>query len=113
MSYHDVIRDCVADGVLHAHYKVADLREARSHLPAAAAEYSDCRSVIDAAVLQAARPGAGTPAATSTGAVVPVAGAPVPSPSTNLPAALLIALIVLAATAALLASRVPLRLRRR
>lgn len=113
MSYHDVIRDCASDGVLHAHYTVADLRAARSHLPAAVGEYSNCRSVIDAAILQAARPGGGTPATTSTGAVVPVVGAPVPSASSDLPGALLIALIVLAATTALLASGVALRLRRR
>jgi hypothetical protein len=112
VSYHDVIRDCAEHGTFSAHYSVATLRDARAHLPAAVGEYSNCASVIDRAILQAARPGGGTTAVTSTGAVVPTGGSPVPSPATDLPGALLLALIVLAAAAVLLASSVALRLRR-
>lgn len=108
-----MIQDCVDRGALSAHYSVATLRDARSHLPTAVGEYSGCASLIDTAILQAARPGGVTLAATSTGAVVPAAGTSVPAPSNDLPGALLLALIVLAATAALLISSVALRLRRR
>lgn len=45
-----VIRDCVADGSLDGGYSDADKRAALQQLPADQEEYSDCPSVIAAAI---------------------------------------------------------------
>jgi hypothetical protein len=52
-----VIRDCSEDGVLNRHYSHKDLTDALNHLPSDIDEYTDCRSVIRAAQLAAARTG--------------------------------------------------------
>src|SRR5919199_1354036 len=49
-----VIRDCADDGRLQGHYSPSDLRRAQRELPSDLNEYSDCASVIAAAI-----PGAG------------------------------------------------------
>jgi hypothetical protein len=49
-SADQVVRDCVYDGKLDHHYSNAELRRALDHLPSDAAEYSDCRDVIAAAI---------------------------------------------------------------
>jgi hypothetical protein len=45
-----VIRDCAQDGVLNKHYSQKDLRDALNNLPSDIDEYTDCRSVIQAAM---------------------------------------------------------------
>src|SRR5919202_2689265 len=45
-----VIRDCADDGRLQGHYSPSDLRRAQSELPSDLNEYSDCASVIAAAI---------------------------------------------------------------
>jgi phage shock protein PspC (stress-responsive transcriptional regulator) len=45
-----VIRDCARDGVLNKHYSQKDLRSALNNLPSDIDEYTDCRSVIQAAM---------------------------------------------------------------
>jgi hypothetical protein len=42
--------DCQDDSVLQGHYTTAELRDARAHLPADIAEYSDCRDVLSRAI---------------------------------------------------------------
>lgn len=45
-----MIRDCADDGSLSKQYSSKDLRGARDNLPAELSEYSDCRSLIAAAL---------------------------------------------------------------
>lgn len=45
-----VIRDCAQDGVLNKHYSHKDLQDALNNLPSDIDEYTDCRSVIQAAL---------------------------------------------------------------
>jgi hypothetical protein len=45
-----VIRDCAQDGKLDHHYSQKDLRKAEQTLPSDIDEYTDCRSVIRAAM---------------------------------------------------------------
>jgi hypothetical protein len=47
----DVIRDCAQDGQLNKHYTQKELRDALNNLPSDIDEYTDCRSVIRAALL--------------------------------------------------------------
>lgn len=49
-SPQQVIRDCADDGSLSKDYSNKDLRGARDNLPAELDEYSDCRSLIAAAL---------------------------------------------------------------
>jgi hypothetical protein len=49
-SASDVIRDCAQDGKLDKTYSQRDLRNANSNLPSDIDEYTDCRSVIRAAM---------------------------------------------------------------
>jgi phage shock protein PspC (stress-responsive transcriptional regulator) len=46
----DAIRDCAQDGQLNKHYSQKDLRSALNNLPSDIDEYTDCRSVIQAAM---------------------------------------------------------------
>jgi hypothetical protein len=46
----DVIRDCAQDGVLNKHYSQKDLQNALNNLPSDINEYTDCASVIRAAM---------------------------------------------------------------
>ena len=48
-----IIRDCIDDSVLEGHYSLSELRNARSHLPTDADEYSDCRDVLARAIAAA------------------------------------------------------------
>jgi hypothetical protein len=45
-----VIRDCAQDGVLNKHYSHKDLQSALNNMPSDIDEYTDCRSVIQAAL---------------------------------------------------------------
>lgn len=45
-----VIRDCADDGKLDKHYSQKDLQDAERNLPSDIDEYTDCRSVIRAAL---------------------------------------------------------------
>lgn len=45
-----VIRDCADDGQLSRHYSQKDLRDAYNNLPSDIDEYTDCRSIIRAAM---------------------------------------------------------------
>jgi phage shock protein PspC (stress-responsive transcriptional regulator) len=45
-----VIRDCADDGQLSKHYSQKDLQDAYNNLPSDIDEYTDCRSVIRAAM---------------------------------------------------------------
>jgi phage shock protein PspC (stress-responsive transcriptional regulator) len=45
-----VIRDCAQDGQLNKHYSQKELRDALNNLPSDIDEYTDCRSVIRAAM---------------------------------------------------------------
>jgi hypothetical protein len=49
-SWKDVIRDCAQDGKLDKHYSLTELRDADHNLPSDINEYTDCRSVIRAAM---------------------------------------------------------------
>jgi hypothetical protein len=50
-NYHDVIRECYNTGQLTpGKYSRQDLKQARRHLPADIKEYSDCQSLINAAL---------------------------------------------------------------
>ena len=49
-DYHVIIRDCAQDGQLNRHYSYQDLKSAREHLPTDIKEYTDCASVISAAM---------------------------------------------------------------
>ena len=49
-SGNDVIRDCAQDGQLNKHYSQKDLQDAYNNLPSDIDEYTDCRSVIRAAM---------------------------------------------------------------
>jgi hypothetical protein len=46
----DVIRDCAQDGQLNKHYTQKELQSALNNLPSDIDEYTDCRSVIRAAM---------------------------------------------------------------
>jgi hypothetical protein len=46
----DVIRDCADDGKLDKQYSQKELQDAQSNLPSDIDEYTDCRSVIRAAL---------------------------------------------------------------
>ena len=49
-SWQQAIRDCANDGRLHQHYSQSDLEQALRHLPPDIAEYTDCSSVLKAAL---------------------------------------------------------------
>jgi hypothetical protein len=49
-SWQSVIRDCAQDGKLDQHYSQSDLHKAEQNLPSDIDEYTDCRSVIRAAM---------------------------------------------------------------
>jgi hypothetical protein len=49
-SANDVIRDCAYDGKLDKHYTHKELQTAYNNLPSDANEYTDCASVIKAAM---------------------------------------------------------------
>jgi hypothetical protein len=49
-SANDVIRDCAYDGKLDKHYSHKELQSAYNNLPSDANEYTDCASVIQAAL---------------------------------------------------------------
>ena len=49
-SSDDVIKDCAQDGKLDKHYSQKELRGAEKNLPSDIDEYTDCRSVIRAAM---------------------------------------------------------------
>jgi hypothetical protein len=49
-SSSDVIRDCAYDGKLDKHYTHKELQQAYDNLPSDANEYTDCASVIQAAL---------------------------------------------------------------
>lgn len=51
-----VYRDCEVNGQLTGHYSRGELQAAISHMPANMAEYSDCQSVIQRALLSASGP---------------------------------------------------------
>ena len=68
----DVIRDCADDGKLDKHYSQKDLQDAQRNLPSDIDEYTDCRSVIRAALHGGSgNPGGPGPA----GAIVTPSGA--------------------------------------
>ena len=74
-SWQAVIRDCAQDGKLDQHYSQSDLRKAEQNLPSDIDEYTDCRSVIRAAM----GGGSGSPGGPPNGIVTPsgaVAGSP-------------------------------------
>jgi hypothetical protein len=72
-NYRDAIKDCADDGVLQGTYNKRELREARKHLPSDLREYSDCDSVLVAALASLANKGKGGRAG---GGTLPPAGPP-------------------------------------
>jgi len=74
-SSSDVIRDCAQDGKLDKHYSQKDLRNAEQNLPSDIDEYTDCRSVIRAALSG----GSGSPGSPANG-IVTASGAVAGSP---------------------------------
>jgi hypothetical protein len=58
-SGRQVIRDCSEDGVLNGKYSQGELQDALHNLPSDLDEYTDCRAIIRAAQLAAARRGHG------------------------------------------------------
>ena len=68
----DVIRDCAQDGKLDKSYSQKELRDAYNNLPSDIDEYTDCRSVIRAAMHGGSgNPGGPGPA----GAIITASGA--------------------------------------
>jgi hypothetical protein len=82
-DYHDVIKDCSDDGQFSRTYNHHDLDEASRKLPTDIREYTDCKSLIDAAL---ARSG-GSPSAGGPGAGIPGGGVSTPSGAAGTPAA--------------------------
>jgi hypothetical protein len=73
----DVIRDCAQDGKLDKTYTQKELQDAQSNLPSDIDEYTDCRSVIRAAMHGGSgNPGGPGPA----GAILTPSGAVAASP---------------------------------
>jgi hypothetical protein len=73
----DVIRDCAQDGKLDKTYTQKELQDAQNNLPSDIDEYTDCRSVIRAAMHGGSgNPGGPGPA----GAIVTPSGAVAASP---------------------------------
>jgi hypothetical protein len=73
-SGRQVIRDCSEDGILNGKYTQGELQDALRELPSDLDEYTDCRAVIRAAQLAAARRAHGKPR----GAKGAAAGPPTP-----------------------------------
>jgi hypothetical protein len=73
-SGRQVIRDCSEDGILDGKYSQGELQDALHNLPSDLDEYTDCRAVIRAAQLAAARQhgkAGRRPAAASSGPATP------------------------------------------
>ena len=74
----DVIRDCADDGKLDKHYSQKELLSAQRNLPSDIDEYTDCRSVIRAAL----HGGSGSPGGPGpAGSIVTPSGAVAASPA--------------------------------
>jgi hypothetical protein len=74
-NWQAVVRDCAQDGKLDGHYSQRELRQAQQNLPSDIDEYTDCRSVIRAAM----GGGSGSSGGPANGIVTPsgaVAGSP-------------------------------------
>ena len=67
----DVIRDCADDGKLAKQYSQKELQDANRNLPSDIDEYTDCRSVIQAAL----HGGSGSTGSPPPGAIVTASGA--------------------------------------
>jgi hypothetical protein len=75
-SSDDVIKDCAQDGKLDKHYSQRELRKAEQNLPSDIDEYTDCRSVIRAAM----GGGSGSTGAAPPNGIVTASGAVAGSP---------------------------------
>jgi hypothetical protein len=78
-NWRAVVRDCADDSKLDHHYSHSDLKHAREHLPTDIKEYTDCESVI-AAALRGESSGGGGPGAGGNPALTTPPGATAGSP---------------------------------